>query len=671
MSAAGESSIPATPPLDNSATILQNGPDAIGGWIGPYKLLQQLGEGGMGTVYMAEQLEPVRRKVAIKLIREGLGSAQMLARFEAERQALALMDHINIATVLDAGSTPDGRPWFALELVHGVPITQFCDERQLSPRERLKVFVQVCHAIQHAHQKGIIHRDIKPSNILVTLYDGQAVPKVIDFGVAKAKEQQLTERTMYTQYGAVVGTLEYMSPEQAEMSALGVDTRSDIYSLGVVLYELLTGSTPLGWKRANETTLTDMLRMIHDVEPARPSAQLSVAPTLARIAAARHTDASRLPKLIRGELDWVVMKCLEKDRSRRYESANSLARDVERYLANEAVEACPPSTSYRLRRFVRRYHRLLIAAAVVMLLLAASAVLSGWQAWRALAAEQRARESSQQMQVERDRARRALAEQAAERLDGDLRRLATIGEVLASSIPLRNDWTEEQLATWLRSALQREPSLFAVNVAFEPNQFQPGRADYDLYLYREGNSISQKLLLPPEYQPLYREWDWYTVPKSRGRSQWSEPYVDTGGGEIPMVTYAAPFQKADAFAGVVTFDLSTDYFDVLRKWLDELRIAQQSSGFVVSGSGLIVSHPDDRFDFAARTGRGEKPARLEDVLATLADAGTVTELSRKIMQRTSGALHASETAKRTSSTLLHAPIPAADWMIVVVVPGDN
>ncbi len=346
--------------------------------IGPYKLLQQIGEGGMGTVFMAEQISPVQRKVALKVIKAGMDSRQVIARFEAERQALAIMDHVNIARVFDAGATASGRPYFVMELVHGVPITKYCDDNHLTPRQRLELFVPVCLAIQHAHQKGVIHRDIKPSNVMVTLYDGKPVPKVIDFGVAKATEQKLTERTLFTQYGAMVGTLEYMSPEQAEMSALGVDTRSDIFSLGVLLYELLTGSTPLSHKRLKEAAYGEILRMIREEEAPRPSIRLSDSgEALASISANRHTEPAKLTKLMRGELDWIVMKCLEKDRNRRYETANSFAADVQRYLTDEPVAACPPSMRYRAGKFARRHWRVLTAAlAFVVLLMSAVATLS-------------------------------------------------------------------------------------------------------------------------------------------------------------------------------------------------------------------------------------------------------------------------------------------------------
>jgi serine/threonine protein kinase/tetratricopeptide (TPR) repeat protein len=364
---------------------------------GRYKLVEEIGEGGMGSVYMAQQIEPVRRAVAVKVIKAGMDSRAVLARFEAERQALAMMDHPNIARVLDAGTTESGRPFFVMELVRGVPITEFCDARKLTPRQRLELFVPVCEAIQHAHQKGLIHRDIKPSNVLVALYDDRPMPKVIDFGVAKAAGQPLTDRTLLTGFGAVVGTPEYMSPEQASLNNLDVDTRSDVYSLGVLLYELLTGTTPVDRKSLGKAALLEVLRIVRDVEAPRPSVKLSTIETLANVAANRGTEPAKLSKLMKGELDWVVLKALEKDRTRRYETANGLARDIQRYLADELVEARPPSTGYRLRKFGRKNRAALTTAVAIAVLLVAGSAVATWQAVRATRAEAQSR-------LDRDRA---------------------------------------------------------------------------------------------------------------------------------------------------------------------------------------------------------------------------------------------------------------------------
>jgi WD40 repeat protein/serine/threonine protein kinase len=400
-----------------SAGILEHGPDDVAQQTRPsepslaadrlfadrFKLRQKLGEGGMGEVWVADQTEPVQRRVALKVVRPGLDSARMLARFEQERQALALMDHPNIAKVLDAGVT-EGRPYFVMELIKGVSITQYCDEAKLSPRARLEMFVPVCQAVQHAHQKGIIHRDLKPSNILVALYDGRPVPKVIDFGVAKATGPRLTEHSVYTEVGSLIGTLEYMSPEQAELNNLDIDTRSDIYALGAILYELLTGSVPFSRKELQAAAFTEMLRIIKEVEPPRPSTRLSGSGTLPSVAARRHTEPHKLIALIRGELDWIVIKCLEKDRGRRYQSANGLAQDLERYLANEPVEACPPSAGYPLRKLAGKYRTPLRVASAFLLLLVLGVIVSMWLAIRATLAEQAARESEKEARHQKQEA---------------------------------------------------------------------------------------------------------------------------------------------------------------------------------------------------------------------------------------------------------------------------
>ncbi len=326
----------------------------IGERVGPYKLLERIGEGGMGEVWVADQLEPIKRRVALKLIKPGMDSRSVLGRFEAERQALAVMDHPNIAKVLDAGTTKDGRPYFVMELVKGTPITEFADARKLTPKQRLELFIPVCQAIQHAHMKGIIHRDIKPSNVLVALHDETPVPKVIDFGVAKAVGQQLTEKTIYTGFGALVGTPAYMAPEQASFNQLDVDTRADVYALGVLLYELLAGSPPIEKERMKKAALDEVLRIVRDEEPPRPSARLSTSQAKASISATRGSEPAKLSALMKGELDWIVMKALEKDRTRRYETANGFAADVQRYLCGEQVQAVPPSLGYRLAKAYRR-----------------------------------------------------------------------------------------------------------------------------------------------------------------------------------------------------------------------------------------------------------------------------------------------------------------------------
>ena len=340
--------------------------------IGPYKLLQKLGEGGCGVVYMAEQEQPIRRRVALKVIKLGMDTKNVIARFEAERQALALMDHPNIARVLDAGATETGRPYFVMELVYGVKITGYCDENRVSMGERLELFLQVCNAVQHAHQKGIIHRDLKPSNIMVTMRDGVPIPKVIDFGIAKATEQRLTDKTLFTSYAQLMGTPAYMSPEQMELSELSLDTRSDIYSLGVLLYELLTGRTPFDTTDLLKLGVDELRRTVREQEPLSPSAKLQTLNNeeLTKTARRRHIEPPRLLSQLRGDLDWIVLKCLEKDRTRRYATANGLAMDIERYLNQETVLARPPSQVYRLQKFVRRNRVLFLfgAAAIAALL---------------------------------------------------------------------------------------------------------------------------------------------------------------------------------------------------------------------------------------------------------------------------------------------------------------
>lgn len=403
-----------TPNQDAANSIpLPNTQEKPGHVVGRYKLLEAIGEGGMGSVWMAEQREPVKRLVALKLIKAGMDTQAVLTRFEAERQALALMDHPNIAKVLDGGTTESGRPFFVMELVKGLPLTEYCDSRKLNVKDRLQLFMQICSAVQHAHQKGIIHRDLKPSNVLVTEHDGRPVPKVIDFGLAKALNatNMLTDRTLHTAYGTVVGTPLYMAPEQVGINALDTDTRSDVYALGVMLYELLTGTTPLEKQRFKEAAWDEVKRIIQEEEPPRPSTRLSSSNTLASLAAGRQIEPARLTKLVRGELDWIVMKALEKDRSRRYETANGFAMDVQRYLAGESVLAVPPSAGYRLRKFARKHRAGLTTAAAIALLLLMGVTVSSWQAVRATRAEV---EQTRQRQIAEANERQALDAQLGE-----------------------------------------------------------------------------------------------------------------------------------------------------------------------------------------------------------------------------------------------------------------
>jgi Leucine-rich repeat (LRR) protein/tRNA A-37 threonylcarbamoyl transferase component Bud32 len=428
--------------------------------VGRYKLLQQIGEGGMGVVYMAQQEKPVRRRVALKIIKPGMDSRQVIARFEAERQALAMMDHPNIARVLDAACTDAGRPYFVMELVQGIPITKYCDDKQLDTRERLELFIPVCQAVQHAHQKGIIHRDIKPSNVLVMIYDSKPVPKIIDFGVAKALHQRLTEATMFTQFGAVVGTLEYMSPEQAEMDALGTDTRSDIYSLGVLLYELLTGSTPMDGKQLRSLGYAEMLKTIREVDPPKPSTRLTQSRAdMPTISAKRHTEPRRLQKMIAGDLDWIVMKCLEKDRTRRYETANGLAADIQRHLADEAVSASPPGQFYKIQKLVRRNKLAFTAVACVMLALVVGLTASLWQAARATAALNDLRAAAPSIAAE---ARALAAQEKFDEAIGKLEYAAKLRPDVPDYVLAKADLLETQLrlgdaAAIYRAALKLRP----------------------------------------------------------------------------------------------------------------------------------------------------------------------------------------------------------------------
>ena len=459
------SGVPPTPAIEREGSV-----------VGNYKLLQAIGEGGFGVVYMAEQQKPVKRRVAFKLIKPGMDSKQVVARFEAERQALALMDHPNIAKVLDAGETASGRPYFVMELVKGVPITEFCDEHKLSTGERLELFVDVCRAVQHAHQKGVIHRDLKPSNVMVTLHDDKAVVKVIDFGVAKATQGELTEKTLFTKFEQFIGTPAYMSPEQAQLSGLDIDTRSDIYALGVLLYELLTGRTPFDQKELLSAGYDEMRRVIREDDPPKPSTRMGtlVEAELTDLADQRRSEPRKLRALLRGEPDWIVMKALEKDRKRRYETANALAMDVRRYLADEPVDAGPPGVGYRVGKLVRRHRATVLTAGAMAFLLVAGAAVSAWQ-WRRASSNEKVAVESGVRAMEAA----SVAEQTAEELKDTLVR----SHFAAANEALESGKSGESLA-YLAQAMRTDPDFWPA--AFQTMQVLSDQA----FLHSAPHSIT-------------------------------------------------------------------------------------------------------------------------------------------------------------------------------------
>jgi eukaryotic-like serine/threonine-protein kinase len=455
----GQKSLDVPAPSQPGETIDQPSAERPGTNIGPYKILEQIGEGGMGVVYMAEQTAPVRRRVALKIIKPGMDTHQVIARFEAERQALALMDHPNIANVLEAGTSESGRPYFVMELVRGIPITDYCDQVHLSIPDRLDLFMQVCKAVQHAHHKGIIHRDIKPSNVLITLHDGVPVPKVIDFGIAKATGQQLTEKTLFTAFAQMVGTPLYMSPEQAALSGLDIDTRSDIYSLGVLLYELLTGTTPFNAETFRTAAFDEIRRIIREDEPPKPSTRLSsLDVTSSTVSSNRGSDPRHLNRSVRGELDWIAMKALEKDRTRRYETANDFAADVLRHLTDQPVAACPPSAWYRIRKLTRRNRAALVTVGVVAMALVAGTAASTWQAVRATRAEVQADGQRQIAERNAAEAQRQTIEAERAQKEAERQRNAVSQNLYYSDIRLGLvDWTAGNLSRLSRKLSDHIP----------------------------------------------------------------------------------------------------------------------------------------------------------------------------------------------------------------------
>jgi hypothetical protein len=522
----------------------------------------------------------------MKIVKLGMDTKEVIARFEQERQALAMMDHPHIAKVFDAGATQWGRPYFVMELVRGIKITDYCDQANLPTAERLALFIQVCNAVQHAHQKGIIHRDLKPSNILVTLHDGVPVPKVIDFGVAKATQQQrLSDLTIYTQFQQMIGTPLYMSPEQAEMSGLDIDTRTDIYSLGVLLYELLVGRTPFDPEALMRAGLDEIRRVIREQEPPKPSTALQTMAAEARAGVAQHrqADGAKMARLLSGELDWIVMKALEKDRARRYETANGFAEDIRRFLANEPVTAAAPSVTYLFRKFARRHKTVLGLAALIAVVLVAATAVSTWQAVRGytLVSENGARSA------------RAIARHRAARMETVLRRAQGIPEMMTLELESGALDTDEKLTAYIRAVLERNRGhVLGSCVAFAPHGFRESLIGYAPYYYWSKQGLQFEQLAKPGYN--YFQWPWYRAPRDAGRPVWSEAYFDDGGGKTLMITYSVPVRRDGLFWAIITvnIELAQMLQDVSDVSGDEQETVGRSAyAFIINRDGSYLALP--------------------------------------------------------------------------------
>ncbi len=615
--------------FDNQGTIADESaaaPAPLTQSFGDYDVLAEIGKGGMGVVYKAMQRR-LKRVVALKMILGGAhAGASDLARFRTEAEALAHLQHPNIVQVYEVGEH-DGLPFFSLEFCDGGSLAAQLAGTPRQPAEAARIVLTLAQAMHAAHQRGVIHRDLKPANVLLTA-DGTL--KITDFGLAK----RLDDDSGQTKSGAILGTPSYMAPEQAQGRLQDIGPATDVYALGAILYELLTGRPPF-----RAATALDTVLQVLSVEPVPPT---------------------QLQPGVPRDLETVCLKCLHKEPKKRYGSALELAEDLGRFGRGEPVTARPVGRLERTWRWCRRYPARAALLGVSLALLFVLLV-GGFLFNRSLHYQ-----LEQTERAERE-LRRALARQVAERLDRDLRQLATVPEMLAMTLGQRTDWTEPQLDAWLRAALVREPRLFGTTVAFQPYEFSlrgEKQPDYALYVWREGGGLTTRRLTPKTYKPPYWEWDWYSKPRQQRRALWSEPFVDEGGGNIAMVTYSVPVRRATAFTGVVTGDLSLDYFKQLRTWLKELKLGENGYGFVVSREGVFLSHPNPNYEMPLKS--AAPPVKISEVPEFQADAG-VRELTRRLFAETAGEVHAVDPWTGRPSSFHFARVPSAGWTFVAVI----
>jgi tRNA A-37 threonylcarbamoyl transferase component Bud32 len=583
---------------------------------GDYELLEEIARGGMGVVYKARQVN-LNRVVALKMILAGnLASPAEVQRFQTEAEAAANLDHPGIVPIYEVGEI-DGRHFFSMGYIDGQSLAATLAHGPLPPNEAAMLVQDVAEAVQYAHVHGVIHRDLKPANILV---DAQGHPRVTDFGLAKC----VAGNSHLTASGEILGTPSFMSPEQAAGKSAETGVACDVYSLGAVLYALVTGRPPF-----QAATPVDTLMQVLSQEPVTPR---------------------QLTPRMSADLETVVLKCLEKSPGRRYKSAHELAEELQRYLRGEPILARPISRTERLWRWCRRYPARAVAAGTVLICLLVILIGSCWFYRRLEGQLQQTVAAEAALQI-------TLTREVAERLDSDLKQLAAIPQLMAVTLAQRSDWSPEELEAWMRVLLAKDPRLFGLCAAFEPYQFDRHETDYALYVCRESGGIVAKRLTVPAYSPLYRQWPWYCEPKQKDRALWSEPYIDEGGGNVPMLTYSVPLKRQGAFIGVVTADLSLDYFQVLQGWLGQLRTGREGYAFVVSGTGAFISHPNAACKL---------PRKITDFSACQQNEAFRTLIQRMYRQE-AGQAETVDPWTGRPSTILFAPVASAGWSLAVVI----